>query len=121
MHHLYHSAYYSRRLGWLEWPIPARGGMVQDLVRRLGSAALVAVALLLSFGVAPTSAQADDVRSSSSGDGILSGNSMAVDVDAPVSLCGLINGLVVGGIATGAAFCGGAEPVTPPSQAQSSA
>lgn len=94
---------------------------MQNLVRRLGATAVVAVAFLLAVGVAPAPAQADDVRSSSSGDGVLSGNSLAVDVDAPVTLCGLINGLAVGGIATGAAICGDPGPVTPPSHAISSA
>ncbi len=94
---------------------------MQNLVRRLIAVAAVAVALVLAVGVAPTPAQADDVRSSSSGDGILSGNSLAVDVDAPVTLCGLINGLAVGGIATGAAICGDPGPVTPPSRTISSA
>ena len=92
---------------------------MQKLVRRIGQAAVVAAALLLAIGVTP--AGADDVESSGSGDGILSGNSAAIDVDAPVTLCGLLNGLGVGGIGVGAAFCGGPAPATGPSQAQSSA
>jgi LPXTG-motif cell wall-anchored protein len=93
---------------------------VKETVRGLGRAFVLVLGLVFVVGVTP--AGADDVQSSGSGDGVLSGNSVALDVDAPVTLCGLLNGFVVGGIGTGFSFCGAtAADDTGPSRAQSSA
>ncbi|HEY8546720.1 MAG TPA: chaplin family protein [Acidimicrobiales bacterium] len=90
-------------------------------MRRLGLAAAVATGLVLAVGVTPTQAQESQANSSAEGDGVLAGNSVAADVDAPVTLCGLINGLGVAGVGVGFSICGPGDTATGPSVAQSSA
>lgn len=81
---------------------------MQNLVRKLSSAALVAAGPLLVVGVTSTPAQADDVRPNGSGDRILSGSPPAHDEDGPASLCHVINDLVTSGQARGSSsFCDG--------------
>ena len=72
---------------------------MHTLVEKLARAALLAAGLLLFVGVAP--AGADDIQSGSSGDGVLAGNVVNVDLDAPVTICGLLSAL----FGTGANGC----------------
>jgi LPXTG-motif cell wall-anchored protein len=95
--------------------------MVQNLVRKLSSVALVAAGPLLVVGVTSTPAQADDVRPNGSGDRVLSGGSLANGEDGPASLCHVINDLVTNGQARGSSsFCDGRrEPAVGSSRAVS--
>lgn len=69
---------------------------MHTLVEKLARTALLAAGLLLIVGVAP--AGADDVPSGSSGDGVLAGNVVNVDVDVPVTICGLLSALFGTGV-----------------------
>lgn len=63
---------------------------MHNLVKNLTKTAILAAAFVVVSG---TVAVADDTNSSSSGDGVLSGNSVSVSVDAPVTICGLLSAL----------------------------
>ncbi|HMG45080.1 MAG TPA: chaplin family protein [Acidimicrobiales bacterium] len=66
------------------------------LVEKLARTALLAAGLLLVVGVAP--AQAQDAPSGSSSDGVLAGNVVNVDLDVPVTICGLLSALFGTGV-----------------------
>lgn len=66
------------------------------MVEKLARTALLAAGLLLVVGVAP--AQAQDAPSGSSSDGVLAGNVVNVDLDVPVTICGLLSALFGTGV-----------------------
>ena len=80
---------------------------MKNLVGQLARAIVPVVGLLFVLAV-PTPVAADDVGSSSSGNGVISGNNLAVDADAPVTICGLVVALM----GTGVANCSPSGPVT---------
>jgi hypothetical protein len=71
---------------------------VRRMVYVAAGGLLAGCTVLLSGG----QALADDTKSSASGDGILSGNALSIDVDVPVTVCGVLGGLLGG---TGEGSC----------------
>jgi hypothetical protein len=80
---------------------------VKNLVGQLTRAIVPVLGLLFVLAV-PTPAAADDVGSSSSGNGVISGNNLAIDADAPITICGLVVALMGAGVTN----CSPSGPVT---------
>jgi hypothetical protein len=86
---------------------------VEKIVRRAAVAVLLAGGLLTTDGAA----LAAEPPTTASGDGVLAGNAVSLDLDAPITLCGLI-GVLVGAPAGGCVTLG--DPIPDTTQAAAS-
>src|SRR5687768_5365015 len=98
----------------------------KNICRIAGAGLAVGVASLL-FGVAPSTAGADtgpqSATSSAQGDGVLAGNSLALNVAAPIDVRCNLNGVGIFSLGIGFSSCedGSSEPATGTQQSSSSA